>query len=226
MEETKFCKYCETEKPITEFHVSNKIKCKQCILEYNKAYEKKRSEARKRMKDRSNENKSDELLYKHCPGCQQDKLIEAFGTIKTGRYIDRKERCSECENFKRRQSEKIKKEKREKKREADEEALMAVSYAERVKTIERRKLTNRLRTFYGIPVERYDEMLKQQNGLCAICHNSPGPLKKLVVDHDHATGYVRGLLCESCNFGLGQFRDNPTNLLNAVKYLKSSTWEY
>ncbi len=62
---------------------------------------------------------------------------------------------------------------------------------------------------YGITVEQYDAMLRQQNGLCAICGRAPKRFR-LAVDHDHETGEIRGLLCTRCNLGLGWFRDDPS----------------
>lgn len=70
---------------------------------------------------------------------------------------------------------------------------------------------------YGITVEDYNQMLELQNGCCAIC------LEEFVetghVDHDHATGAVRELLCISCNNMLGRAKDNPDILLRAAKYI-------
>ena len=54
---------------------------------------------------------------------------------------------------------------------------------------------------------------------CMIC----GDEDKLVVDHDHKTGNVRGLLCNHCNRGLGHFRDSLDTLGLAIKYLKDSS---
>ena len=52
----------------------------------------------------------------------------------------------------------------------------------------------------GIDRSIYNEMLKQQNGGCAICGTSPEDNgKALALDHDHSTGVVRGLLCHFCN---------------------------
>jgi hypothetical protein len=56
-------------------------------------------------------------------------------------------------------------------------------------------------------------MLKEQKGVCVICRREPAKH----VDHDHATGAVRALLCFNCNGGLGQFKDNP-HLLHAAAY--------
>jgi hypothetical protein len=70
-----------------------------------------------------------------------------------------------------------------------------------------------LKRRYGITAAAADALLDQQGGLCAICRAAPA----VHVDHDHATGAVRALLCFNCNGGLGQFKDNP-NLLHAAAY--------
>lgn len=66
-----------------------------------------------------------------------------------------------------------------------------------------------------------DEKLKELKATvtaCVIC----GKNEKLVVDHDHQTGRVRGLLCNHCNRGLGHFRDDPILLEFAAQYLYAS----
>ena len=70
---------------------------------------------------------------------------------------------------------------------------------------------------YKITQAQYDEMLKRQRGRCALCRSTPKA--KLGVDHCHRTGHVRGLLCGSCNRGLGLFHDNPRTLRRALAYL-------
>ena len=68
-------------------------------------------------------------------------------------------------------------------------------------------------------------MFENQNGLCAIC-NQPetkklkGNVVALHVDHDHKTGKIRGLLCFTCNIGLGLFQDNKTLLFSALEYVE------
>lgn len=75
---------------------------------------------------------------------------------------------------------------------------------------------------YGMTLDDYDVLLKQQKGVCAICGNSPKKGKNLHIDHDHNTGVIRGLLCFRCNFGLSYFGENVDTLEKAFKYLKSS----
>lgn len=75
-----------------------------------------------------------------------------------------------------------------------------------------------LRNKYGLTLEEYAIMAKAQNDRCAICMVQP---PRLVVDHCHETGTVRGLLCNSCNQGLGRFKDNVTVLNRAAMYLSN-----
>ena len=76
---------------------------------------------------------------------------------------------------------------------------------------------------YKVSPEMYNERLKSQGGLCAICKRQPrgdSRIKILVVDHDHEYGRLRDLLCAQCNRLLGQADDNPQILLEAASYLK------
>lgn len=68
---------------------------------------------------------------------------------------------------------------------------------------------------YGLSESEFYRLADEQVGLCAICRTAPA----LCVDHDHATGRVRGLLCQMCNRALGHFRDRPDLLLAAREYL-------
>jgi hypothetical protein len=75
---------------------------------------------------------------------------------------------------------------------------------------------------YGIDIDDFERMLAEQNGACAICLAvSTDEGKGFDVDHDHATGKVRALLCGSCNRGLGQFKDNAYLVGQAAEYLLS-----
>ena len=70
---------------------------------------------------------------------------------------------------------------------------------------------------YGLSREDYQRLLIAQNGLCAVCDEKPE--RRLCVDHCHATGEVRGLLCSNCNTALGLFADDPERMWAAVLYL-------
>lgn len=72
-----------------------------------------------------------------------------------------------------------------------------------------------LATRYGITVEQRDAMVASQGGTCAICR---GAMARAVVDHDHATGKVRGVLCHACNVKLHAL-DKWPHRDAALKYL-------
>lgn len=77
---------------------------------------------------------------------------------------------------------------------------------------------------YGLTVEQYDEMLIKQDRKCAICGESGDeskPHRPLYVDHNHETGKVRGLLCQRCNFMIGQARDSIEILRKGIRYLEN-----
>jgi len=86
-------------------------------------------------------------------------------------------------------------------------------------------LTSRyLERTYNIDYKKYIDMYDTQEGKCAICGGDGFTMAehhklKLVVDHCHATGKVRGLLCHNCNRGLGLFKDSKESLSAALNYL-------
>lgn len=73
---------------------------------------------------------------------------------------------------------------------------------------------------FGITTDEYEEMLIEQNGVCAICLNAPKKFR-LAVDHDHKTGKIRGLLCYRCNYGLGWLGDNWEKIQRVYSYFKA-----
>jgi len=83
-----------------------------------------------------------------------------------------------------------------------------------------------LKKFYNLTMEKYKEILDQQNGLCGICHEKKS---SYTVDHDHSCcpgeqtcgNCIRGLLCHGCNRGIGQFKDDVDKLKSAIRYLDS-----
>lgn len=91
-----------------------------------------------------------------------------------------------------------------------------------------RSFRHSLKKFYGLTLEQYEEKFAAQNGQCAICEqpekcrNGQGEPRRLSVDHDHATGAIRGLLCTACNALLGYAEDDPERLEAAARYLEAS----
>jgi hypothetical protein len=90
----------------------------------------------------------------------------------------------------------------------------------------------RLRREYGITLEDYKTLLDAQGGVCAICKKPEGRIgrsglvKMLSVDHNHATGVVRSLLCHGCNCGLGNFAESTELLSRAIPYLEKHDNDY
>lgn len=72
---------------------------------------------------------------------------------------------------------------------------------------------------FGLAPGEYDSMMERQGGLCAICKEPCRSGRRLAVDHCHTTGKVRGLLCASCNRGIGYLADSPERLRSALTYL-------
>lgn len=132
---------------------------------------------------------------KKCTGCDQVKYLDLFSLQKTG-VSGRNAKCKACKND------------------------IAKKYFKSNSGIilmkqKGRRLKNLLKK-HGLTEETYMGMLKNQNYSCAICEK---PNDNLRIDHNHKTGYVRGLLCNPCNLGLGQFKDSPDNLNAAIAYL-------
>lgn len=80
---------------------------------------------------------------------------------------------------------------------------------------------------FNLTIEQYNELLKQQSGVCAICgkpetaiHGRTKTVRHLAVDHCHNTNVIRGLLCNRCNIGIGRFHDSPELLIKAANYVR------
>lgn len=85
---------------------------------------------------------------------------------------------------------------------------------------------NLLRRRFGLQAGEYDAMLAAQDFGCAICgatrsRHANGRPCRLAVDHDHATGKVRGLLCSRCNQMIGHVGEDVSILAAAIAYLKA-----
>lgn len=126
------------------------------------------------------------VLVKLCTGCGKEKPLEAFSRH-AGFKDGRNSKCRSCKGV-----------------------LAKHHYNKnRDQILARQRKGKRSHWYkvnYGITVEDYKRMLGEQGGVCAICGEPPSPGRHLDVDHCHTSGAVRGLLCRSCNAGLGSFK--------------------
>ncbi|MFZ6004635.1 MAG: endonuclease domain-containing protein [Actinomycetota bacterium] len=143
-----------------------------------------------------------QVVLKRCRECRASKPLESFPLQKQGR-LGRHPLCKAC-------------------RAAQERSRYARNreeILEAARTDDRRKQRVRWRALarkYGLGRHEHETLFVAQRGCCAICERRHAVL---VVDHDHRTGMVRGLLCVNCNFALGELRDDPTRCESAAQYL-------
>jgi hypothetical protein len=148
---------------------------------------------------------------KTCSSCNEDKNVSEFykrPESKDGLYAS----CKACHHER---TKKWRARNPEKVRSAGRTRYQNASAEERKQWNKRSALSA-----YGLTLEEYTALLAAQNGVCAICGLPEPSGKDLAVDHDHATGKVRGLLCANCNQGLGRFKDDPHVLKAALRYLR------
>jgi hypothetical protein len=161
---------------------------------------------------------------KVCKKCKVEKPVEEFGVVKSNED-GRRYACKDCYNgirtlYRATHAEQIAENKKR---------LYYARHEENKQRLRARYPKVRawkLMRVYGLTVEDYDRMYEEQGGACAICRNpkNDGPRPSLHVDHDHATGEVRGLLCNLCNVGLGSFGDDIERLGQAIAYLGKSKY--
>ena len=144
------------------------------------------------------------MEHKQCTKCQQTKLLTEFHTVNKSSE-KRRSICKLCHNAVYRSNYK-------KNPEKYREYTKSKSYRPELK----RKAN--LKTF-GLTIQQYEEMLQNQNGVCAICLEECVSGRRLAVDHCHITGKVRQLLCRRCNQSMGKFNDDPVLLQKVVAYL-------
>lgn len=175
---------------------------------------------------------------KRCYKCQTDKLINEFYEDIT-RKDGRSTKCKDCQRAYRnlKQVPKAKKRCPSCKQTLNIDKFYRSSRADGYQSvcIECKKAKNRtdwalssdneytrkLAAKYGLTRMDYEAMKKAQGNACKICRISFEE-ESPVVDHNHQTGKVRGLLCGHCNTGLGFFQDQPAALRAAVHYLETA----
>jgi len=163
-------------------------------------------------------------MIKRCTKCREEKERDAFP-----RHVNMKDGlsswCKFCHNehtklrYRARraaQPEELRAEWRA--NSAGHKMRNAGRYAEYARNIQ-------LRNKFGITLDDFDSLLRDQDGKCAICLRADSGRrdhKNLSVDHCHTTGIIRGLLCDPCNKGIGHFWDRPDLLDAAASYLRLS----
>lgn len=155
---------------------------------------------------------------KICRSCGESKHLEMFGSFtQRGKEFIRGV-CNSCRSLKEKrrrevQGDEIREADRERYRLNKDKDPSGVSKQFREQYLKRK---------YGLSVLEVENMLFVQDSKCAICQENVDDvtLKRLNVDHCHKTGKVRELLCTHCNTGLGQFRDSPEILIEALAYLE------
>lgn len=90
----------------------------------------------------------------------------------------------------------------------------------RNRTVEQQRHEQRVRR-YGLTTDGHATLVRSQQGSCAICGFTPRDGRELVIDHNHGTDEVRGLLCGKCNTALGMFGDDPERIEAAAEYLRA-----
>lgn len=137
-------------------------------------------------------------LMKTCRKCGEEKSLDCF-------YKQRNQKdghnawCKSCVNGHRQAG-------RDRNR-VEHRRRQVPETVSKIKRLRRLQLTD----------EQYEILVQEAEGMCIICNTS---CDDLVLDHNHKTGAVRGLLCSFCNTGLGFFRDDPKRLKRAIEYLR------
>ncbi len=152
-------------------------------------------------------------MTKKCNTCNRDLGVELYNKHPHG-VLGLRGSCKECENIKRKHHYN-KEDVKARKIEWEREYRKSPEYAQR-------KFGYRIKAKYNLSLEEYDDICEKQGGVCAICGEFNINGNRLVIDHDHQTGKVRGLLCGSCNCGIGYLKESATIMKKAMKYIKEN----
>jgi len=147
---------------------------------------------------------------KICGKCKQERSLTEFNGDKNS--PDKKSwQCKKCRADYRR-SERVR----------ARTSVYNKKYAkENLDLIRQKERRNNLKYKFGLTVQQYDKMFQDQGGECKICSIAQSQLKKkLCVDHNHDTGRIRGLLCDSCNRAMGLLKESIPVIEKIIDYLK------
>lgn len=147
---------------------------------------------------------------KRCSRCKQLKPLENFDQYRT--QANRLKRCSQCKTCR---------------VQGKKKSRIKLRQSSEYKKHRARERSRWLRDNYSLTLAEYNALLSKQGNGCAICGQPEAHVHpryktpySLAVDHDHANGRIRGLLCYRCNRGIGIFQDRPELLEKAAVYLR------
>lgn len=197
VELTKRCTKCGETRPLSDFVREARRKagfmarCKTCVNSARKVWMK----TRVALVD-SRYKSVDPATPKTCTRCGETKATALFRKDRS--YLDaRSNWCNECHKVE------------DKKR-----------YRKHLHHRRAQARTGMLKYKYGLSEIAFDLLREQQGNRCAICEAGFKARGDICIDHNHTTGATRGLLCRTCNFALGLFRESPYILESAQSYLK------
>ena len=226
---TKICRVCQKRKSIKDFQKREtgvlRNECKECHNEYQRMRYLEQLGKFKRTV-RAEKREADP---KRCIKCGETKSLDEFGWHNRNKGQHRN-MCKDCSRIwlkeynKSPKGQKIRGDYREQYKGRMKE-LQKLYRDDPVKRKASKKYHRKywLMKQFGITPDDYDRMLKDQNSCCAICGSdkSGNRSKNFMVDHNHETGKVRGLLCYRCNQAIGAFKDNSILLRKAADYLET-----
>lgn len=144
-----------------------------------------------------------------CKKCKTEKLVAEFPVSKVSIIHE----CRTCERIRR---------KANRDKNLEKYRSFARNYAR--KNYQRIGKNANLVSKYGLTLEQYNSLRDKQDYKCAICNKHESKFTKaLHVDHNHKTGKVRGLLCDSCNRAIGHFKEDPKAIASAIEYIRTHT---
>src|SRR6267154_2642698 len=129
---------------------------------------------------------------KVCRKCKNEKSLDCFYKHANNRDLLKHE-CKDCLN----------------------KSSLKYYFNNKENLVEKRK-DYHFQSNYGLSKEQVDNMKEAQENICPICLT----VSKYVVDHDHKTGNVRGLICNSCNLAVAYLENNPGWADKAIAYLE------
>jgi Recombination endonuclease VII len=202
----KRCNKCGERKPLDEFYRSNtapdgrQYRCKKCSISAARQWQIDHPEAAREADRRYKQTDKNKAKRKERrEGPQRERILgqkrESWYRNHDSNLDKLRERQADPE-FRAKQRERY-----EKWRKNDPRGVTRISIGR----------------LYGLTLDDWDRMLIEQLGCCAICNEA---VLELHVDHCHESDIVRGLLCTSCNNGLGRFGDDPERLRRAADYIE------